>query len=210
MTRARRLLFIAFALSLLVHLIVALIVRPASPSRQNQTEVVSIEHRRMVIAVTKRLPTPPPPKPTPVPTRIPAPAPPRRRAPVAVAGGPAGGGGRGVATTPPATPVPAPIPTPANAACAQPNAAAAVVATPPPPEIAPEARVAGTSGTALVKVQLDPTGAITSTSVTQTTGNSSLDLVAVAMARDARYSPPLHDCKPIAGIYTFSVKFVAW
>jgi periplasmic protein TonB len=207
MRRAQRLLFIAFALSLLIHLLIALIVRPSSPSRQNQTEVVSIEHRRLVIALTKKMPTPPPPKP--VHTPAPAPAPPREKAPVAAAHGPAGGG-RGVATAPPATPTPAPVPTPSPAGCAHPNALAAVVATPPPPEIAPDARVSGTSGTALVKVQLDPSGAVTDTSVSQTSGNSSLDLVAVAMAHDAHYAPALRDCKPIAGIYTFSVKFVAW
>lgn len=209
MIRARRLLLIAFALSLLIHVLVAVIVRPASPSRENQTEVVSIEHRRTVIALTKKLPTPPPPSPRPLPRRASAPAPPRKSVPVAGGPGP-GGGGRGIATAVPATPVPAPAATPVPARCAQPNAAAAVVATPPPPDIAPDARVSGTSGTALVKVQLDASGGITDTSVTQTTGNSSLDLVAVAMARDARYSPALHDCKPIAGIYTFSVKFVAW
>jgi periplasmic protein TonB len=210
MRRARRLLFIAFALSLLLHLLIALIVRPASPSRQNQTEVVSIEHRRMVIALTKRMPTPPPPKPRPVHTPAPAPAPRREKTPVAVAHGPHGGGGRGVATATPATPTPAPVPRPSPQGCAHPDAGAAVVATPSPPEIAPDARVSATSGTALVKVQLDPSGAVTDTSVTQTSGNSSLDLVAVAMARDARYTPALRDCKPIAGIYTFSVKFVAW
>jgi periplasmic protein TonB len=209
MRRARRLLFIAFALSLLIHLLIALIVRPAAPSRQNQTEVVSIQHRRMVIALTKKMPSPSPPAPRPVRTLAPAPAPPRPKTPVAVARAPSGGG-RGVATATPATPKPAPVLTPSPAGCARPNAAAAVVATPPPPEIAPDARVSGTSGTALVKVQLDPSGAVTDTSVTQTSGNSSLDLVAVAMARDARYTPALHDCKPIAGIYTFSVKFVAW
>ena len=36
------------------------------------------------------------------------------------------------------------------------------------------------------------------------------DVVAVGMARDARYSAALRDCKPVAGSYTFSVKFVAW
>ncbi len=209
MRRARRLLFIAFALSLLVHLLIALIVRPAAPSRQNQTEVVSIQHRRMVIALTKKTPAPPSPTPRPIRTSAPAPAPPREKAPVAVARGP-GGGGRGLATAAPATPTPAPVPTPSPAGCAHPDAAAAVLATPSPPDIAPDARISGTSGTALVKVQLDPSGGVTDTSVTQTSGNSSLDLVAVAMARDARYTPALHDCKPIAGIYTFSVKFVAW
>ena len=59
-------------------------------------------------------------------------------------------------------------------------------------------------------MQLDANGQVTGASVTQSTGNSSLDLVAVAMARDARYTPALHECKPVASAYTFSVKFVAW
>jgi TonB family protein len=59
-------------------------------------------------------------------------------------------------------------------------------------------------------VQLDPQGYVLGASVTQSTGNSSLDLVAVAMARDARYAPALHDCKPVSAVAVFSVKFVAW
>jgi TonB family protein len=59
-------------------------------------------------------------------------------------------------------------------------------------------------------VSLDPEGQVLAAAVAQSTGNSSLDLVAVGMARDARYSAALHDCKPVAGSYTFSVKFVAW
>jgi len=61
-----------------------------------------------------------------------------------------------------------------------------------------------------VRVQLDPSGQVTGTGVVRSTGNSSLDLVAVAMARDARYTPALHGCKPVAGDFEFSVKFVAW
>jgi TonB family protein len=85
-----------------------------------------------------------------------------------------------------------------------------VVATPQPPDIPNEVRASGTSGTALVSVQLDASGQVTNTTVTQSTGNSSLDLVAIAMARAARYAPALRDCKPIASAYAFSVKFVAW
>jgi len=72
------------------------------------------------------------------------------------------------------------------------------------------ARADGTSGISLIKVQIDAQGAVTSAAVSQGTGNSSLDLVALAMARGARYSPALHECKPVAAAYTFSVKFYAW
>jgi TonB family protein len=108
-------------------------------------------------------------------------------------------------------PVPTPKPAPtATGACPQPNSGAAVVATPPPPDIALATRASGTSGVATISVQLDQSGQVTGAGVTQSTGNSSLDLVAVQMARDARYSPALHDCKPIPATYAFSVKFVAW
>lgn len=205
MKRAQRLLLVAFALSLLIHLIVALILRPPTPTTENQAEVVSIEHRPATIAVNPVTPPPPRPKTTPAP-HAPSSAPPRK--------GPEGGGpGAGTpAPTPPppaaaATPQPSPA---ASAGCTHANSAAAVVATPGPPEIALETRASGTSGTAVVGVQLDPTGQVTSANVTQSTGNSSLDLVALGMARDARYAPALHDCKPIASEYAFSVKFVAW
>jgi TonB family protein len=208
MKRIPRLLVIAFALSLLVHLIVALIMRPPTPTPQGQAEVVSIEHRPATIAVRKmQTPPPPPPKRTPAPRTV-ASAPPRKR------NGLEGPAGTAYATPPAPTPAPAtPAPTPAatsGAACAQPDARAAIAASPPPPDIAPGARTEGTSGVALVRVQLDPSGQVTGTGVVQSTGNSSLDLVALAMARDARYTPALHDCKPVAGDFTFSVKFVAW
>ena len=84
------------------------------------------------------------------------------------------------------------------------------MSTPAPPDIPLETRASGTSGTALVSVQLDAAGQVTGASVMQSTGNSSLDLVAVTMARDARYAPALRDCKPVVSAYTFSVKFEAW
>lgn len=203
--RVPRLLLVAFALSLLVHLIVAVALHPPIPTAQNQAEVVSLEHRPASIAM-KKMPTPPPP---PRPVRTPSALPQTSSRPVASSGPGAGSGGTARATAPPAATTPAPTATPASG-CTQPNAAAAVVTTPAPPQIAPDARAAGTSGTALVHVELDQSGNVTRTSVTQSTGNSSLDVVAVGMARDSHYSPALHDCKPIAAAYDFSVKFVAW
>ena len=203
MKRAPRLLLIAFALSLLVHLIVALIMRPPSPTTQSQAEVVSIEHRPATIAVTK-VPTPPP-----RPKRTPSPRVVSKSRPIA-SNGPNGAASSGASAQ---TPAPAVTEQPAatpKAGCAQANIGAAVIATPPPPDIAPAARTSGTNGVALVNVQLDTEGQITGANVTQSTGNSSLDLVAVSMARQARYSPALRDCKPVASAYDFSVKFVAW
>lgn len=207
MKRIPRLLVIAFALSLLVHLIVAVILRPASPTPQNQAEVVSIEHRPATIAVRK-IPTPPPP-PRPRPSPLAAKSAPPRASKGPAAPAEAGGGPAAARTPVAASPTPSPVAT-ANAGCTQPNAAAAVAVSPSPPDIAPEARTAGTNGVALVHVQLDSAGQVTSTGVMQSTGNSSLDLVAVSMARQARYTPALRDCKPVVGTYTYSVKFVAW
>jgi periplasmic protein TonB len=208
MKRGPRLLLVAFALSLLIHLLVAVIMHPPVPTFENQPEVVSIIHRPATIAV-RNVPTPPPP-PRPRPravSRSRSSAPPAHKGP-----GPAGLPGAGTPAPTPvavATPQPTAAATP-NAGCAQANAEAAIVATPAPPDIAAEARTSGTSGVAVVNVQLDTNGQVTGASITRSTGNSSLDLVAVAMARDARYSPALHDCKPIASAYAFSVRFVAW
>jgi periplasmic protein TonB len=94
--------------------------------------------------------------------------------------------------------------------CANATTGASVIATPAPPDIPTDVRASGTSGTVLVSVQLDASGGVTNATVTQGTGNSSLDVVALGMARDARYSPALRDCKPVAGAYVFSVRFVAW
>ena len=206
MKRIPRLLLVAFALSLLLHLIVALGLRPTAPTPETQSEVVSIQHRPSTIVVRKpQTPPPsPPPRQTPVP-RTAASAVPRK--------GPGLGGTQGASAATP-TPIvaqvtarPAASPT---SGCTQSNAVAALASTPGAPEIPLEARAAGTSGTALVSVQLDAAGTVTGATVTQSTGNSSLDLVAVGMARDARYSPALRDCKPVAGAYVYSVKFVAW
>ena len=202
MKRAPRLLLIAFALSLLVHLIVAFILHPPQPTPENQAEVVSIEHRPATIAVTKVPPPPPRPKRTPSPRVV------SSAKPIASTGpGAASSGSSAETPAPTATPQPAATP---NNGCVQANAAAAVLETPPPPQIAVDARTAGTSGTTVVEVEIDAGGQVTGASVKQSSGDSSLDLVAVSMARDARYSPALHDCKPIASAYNFSVKFVAW
>jgi TonB family protein len=207
MKRTQRLLLIAVALSLLVHAIVALILHPPTADFQNPPEVVSILRRSTSIAVARA--TPPPPRPTHTPsqrnlTQV------KRRARTGAPAPSQGGTGRSRATPAPALPPPPPTAAKFNGACAAPNAAAAVVDTPPAPDIPASVRADATSGTAQVAVALDATGQIVGANVAQSTGNSSLDLVAVAMARAARYSAALHDCKPIAGSATFSVKFVAW
>lgn len=205
MTRTRRLLLVALALSLVVHFLIALLLRPAAPTQQGQAEIVSLERRHATIAMTK-IPTPPPhPHHTPAPHPVASAPPAARKGPGAR--GQIAGGGKPAPTPPPPAPSPKAV---ANAACPAPNASPAVVATPGPPDIPLSVRAAATNGVALVKVALDAAGQVSDASVAQSTGNSSLDLVAVAMARDARYAPAYVACKAVASTYTFSVKFVAW
>lgn len=205
MRRPPRLLLIAFALSLLLHALIATFLRPARPSPQTQAEVISVV-RSVTIAAARQTPPPPRPHQTPHP-RIASPV--RTSLPK----GTVAAGSGGSSTSAPATPAPTPAPAAtvaAVSACSRKNLGPSVLATPGPPDIPTETRAEATNGTVVVKVQLDAGAAITGTSVEQSSGNSSLDLVAVAMARDARYSPAMADCKPVAGEYAFSVKFVAW
>jgi len=51
---------------------------------------------------------------------------------------------------------------------------------------------------------------VSGATVAQTSGSQALDLIAIGMARGATYSPALHDCKPVAAAYQFSVRFAAW
>lgn len=201
----QRLLLVAFLLSLLLHAIVALVVRQGRPSEQNEVEAVTIEHRS---AIT-RLQTPPPrPKVTPVPH----PRPSVRPAPAATKGEaarPASGGTGATPAAPPPSPPPAAVAATAPP-CANSDVGAAVVGDPPQPDVPNAARTDGTSGIATIAVTLDARGNVTAAAVAHGTGNSSLDLVALGMARAATYSPALHDCKPVAAAYTFSVKFFAW
>ena len=203
--RAQRLLIIAFAISLLIHLIFAVSLHPRRGREANEVEVVSIQHRPL--AMTQLQTPPPPPKATPIPQRRLAQRPAPRKMPATSASG----GGRG-----PAVATPAPIQTAAPRAtasapgCEKSDVDAAITQEPSQPQIPSDVRADGTSGVASVEVRLDDRGDVTTANVSQSTGNSSLDVVALSMAREARYSPALHACKPVAASYTFRVRFYAW
>jgi TonB family protein len=201
---SRNLLIAAFAISLLLHTLLALNLHPRRSEGPADVEVVSIERRATVIRAVKT----PPPRPrqthTPAPAESPAPK------PTSSGSKPSGSGGPGAPTAAP-TPVPTPAATSvAHNPCGRDDADAAVKTEPTPPVIPVSARADGTSGTTIVKVQLDVAGAVTGTAVTQTSGSQALDAIAMGMARDAEYSPALHDCKPVATAYEFSVRFAAW
>jgi protein TonB len=202
--RPQRLLVLAFVISLLIHLIFAVVVHRSRSSTPNEVEAVTIEHRSAIV----RLRTPPPrPRTTPAPhphaVVRPAPAKPQGAQPQ-----PGGAGLNPVETAPPPQPTAAAIAT--TAACAKSDAPAAVTQEPPQPQVPNAARTQGTSGIVTIRVQLDARGDVTGTQVSQGTGNSSLDLVALGMARAAAYAPATHDCKPIASEYAYSVRFFAW
>jgi TonB family protein len=200
---SRNLLIAAFLISLLLHGVLALNFHTRGSETPADVEVVQIEHRALVMHVTHTPPPPPHAKHTPAPSNSPAPK------PKGTGSKPAGNGGKAAATPAP-TAAPTAAATVASNPCGRNDADAALVTPPTPPVLPIEARADGTSGTTIVKVQLDVKGAVLGATVGQTSGNQALDLIAVGMARDADYSPALHDCKPVATVYEFSVRFAAW
>ncbi len=203
--RTRRILWLALLLSLAVHALIALNVHPQREPATPGVERVFIERRPLVIA---KAPTPPPtPRPTPRPVASPAPAvsaPPHAKP---------RGTGHGRASSPPArpaAPTPSPRPVPSAPTCTQTSAPAALLATPSPPILPVAARAAGTSGTTIVTVALDPHGTVIGTSLAQSSGNPALDAIATQLAVQARYAPAVRACRAVAGTYAFSVEFAAW
>lgn len=202
--RGQRLLLAAFAISLLIHLLWALFVRRTPPTSETQVETVTIRHRLTMTT----MPTPQPlPKRTPVPHPVATSRPAPRATHAMQSIGAQGGNGRATAA-PTQAPTPAATGTPTS--CEKNDIDAVVLSTPAPPDIPVAARSEGTSGITLVDVKLDAQGTVTGAAVAQSSGNSSLDVVALGMARDSTYKAATHDCKAVASTYTFSVKFVAW
>jgi periplasmic protein TonB len=216
MKRTRRLLIVAFALSLLIHAVVATRIHWSYREPTENVQIVHVQRitheKRIALMPTPPAHTPSPP-PTPIPTHVPS-APPRSVKPL---GKPAAHGNRhapvGVAAATPAptqAPTPAATATPATATCAKTNTPAQLAASPPPPEIAPQVRAQALSGTATVRVDLDASGAVQNATVIESTGNTSLDFVALSMAKSAQYTPAYENCKAVASTYNFSAKFIAW
>jgi TonB family protein len=216
--RARKILLAALAISLLVHLLLAGYIRWPIFGQSREEPVAKVR----ILRIARRTPPPPP---TPAPTPVPAPAAtPMVHASIA----PPPVTPRGNKGVPHVQTVPVPAHTPtvratataaptpmATATAAAPcgghaNAEPTVASTPDVADITPEARASKISGTAAIHVVLDPQGHVTDASVAQSSGNAGLDATAMQMARSATYTPHYVDCKPVAGAYTFTVKFVAW
>lgn len=213
--RARKIFIAAFAISLLLHLLLAGYIRWPFNQPSSETQIVKV--RRITVArIAPRTPQPPTPAPTPRAT----PAPKPKVIPPSITS--RGSRGPRVAhviappvtapgtAAPAATAAPTPLATPAAQACLAHDISPAVAATSAPVDIPPEARASKVSGTAAIAVQIDPLGRVTDATVSQSSGSTGLDAVAVQMAKGAAYTPALVKCKPVASTYTFKVKFVAW
>lgn len=195
--RARRFLIVAFALSLLIHLVATGVIRWPFPTPADEVQIVRIEHVH-----TTRIAHITPPPPTPQPRRVAV------HVAKATALNPKSNLTEGKIVTEAATPQASAAPTPtATPNCAAADTPVQVAASPPPPEIPAEARASRANGITRVQVAVDPNGAVSNATVLQSSGSAPMDLVAVSMARAAQYTPATHACKAIAANYTFQVKF---
>lgn len=211
-----RVLRIALATSLAVHLIIAAIVhsRPVTAAPQEKA------HKTYIIHLPPPTPTPPPPKP-----QLPHPQHrsvavqpairrthliahtdtkgPRIAPPVEPTGEPQPWETSGPPDVAPTAGPPAPTPTP-KPACSAPDIPAKAVVT--QTAVAPE-DAGGYTGQAKVQVDLDASGNVLGASIYQSTGSLELDRAALAAARASRYAPEERDCKNVSGSYLFVVDF---
>ena len=112
--------------------------------------------------------------------------------------GSTGSGPDTVPTDEPLLPTPTPKP-----ACSAPDVPARTtfVQSPDVPDRASQ------PATAKIRVDLDAAGEVRSVSVYESTGSMELDRAALAAARESHYAPEEHDCQKIAGSYLFTVDF---
>lgn len=232
---SKRFLLYGFAISIVLHLIFGPFVEwKRQGAEKNEVEKVSVT-KKVTKVVTPR-PTPKPtPTPTPPPTPTPAPktppphaTPPPKQVRLKVeppkttsnaVGAPTeqqynvkSGSQLGVpqgtlASGPPATPAPTATATGTpGPSCANPNveATATQKVTPDMPEIA---RQMGATGTAQIKVTLDPNGGIVSATVFRSTNNRALDQAALQAAQQSKYAPEIRNCQKVGGSYLYTVTF---
>ena len=213
-----RVLRIALAGSVAVHLIIAAIVyaRPVTAAPEQQPQKTHL-YKFLLQPPT---PKPPPRKPVlPHPQRHARAVRPAIHNPVHIAVTKPDGPPMGPPVEPTGNPVPvdtsgpgiaptdapiAPTPTP-KPACSAPDVPAKTLVTQSP--IVPEDQSDGFAGTAKVKVDLDAAGQVVGTSIYESTGNMQLDRAALSAARESRYAPEERDCKNVAGSYLFTIDF---
>ncbi len=203
MRTSRRFLLLALTISLLLHLVVAVVLRWPYTHVQPKPDVVTVS----ILSLKKTRPTP-----RPIPTVRPTSAPkaaatktstrPKRpgKNPVAPAG----------PRATPAAPTPSPQPSASANPCGIANAPAALLSAPTQPPIPATVRATMTSGITDVAVTLDPQGRVLTATLVRSSGNAALDALGVQMAKSATYTPARKACRSIAGSYDFTAKFVAW
>jgi protein TonB len=75
------------------------------------------------------------------------------------------------------------------------------------PAYPPDARRDGVEGTAVLRVKLDPAGAVTDVEVVTTTGDARLDAAAIAAVKGWTFAPKLDDGAPVAASLRVRVEF---
>jgi TonB family protein len=201
-SRTRRILWIALGVSLLLHLILAVVLRWPEYLPEQKTETVSILTRTHAMQIVHAMHTPVPHPPQPRASSVPRL---KHVVPVVVAHAKTG-----PAIAAEARPTPAPTSAPTGARCTTPNVPAALAASPPPADIPDAARAQAVNGTTRVQVRLDATGSVLDADVISSSGSPALDAAARTMALDASYDPAYARCAPVAADYMFSAKWVAW
>lgn len=218
-----RVLRIALAGSVAVHLLIAAIVYSHPVYAQPEQPPKPLHMYRLVMQPPPT-PTPPPPKPA---VHRPRKNAPQTRRPIRTVMPPVlpptnlGRAQPHPPVQPPGTPEPlatavaaaagptdgpiAPTPTP-KPACTAPDVPAHAVET--AQAVYPDdAQTSGFVGETQVKVSLDAAGAIVAAGVYASSGSFELDRAAVQAARASRFAPEQVHCKNVAGSYLFKVDF---
>ncbi len=203
--RANRYLWWALAISIVLHIFVALFFHRNPLGLRSGVARITVQALPRPLTIAHQTPVPPTPPPTP---------PPRARRVVAPPLSKRSGQGRAIRAVPP-TPAPSPPPTPKPApspalACLAASTSPRMLAEPTAPPIDPATRAQRTTGTSVIAIAIDARGALSDATIQSSSGNVALDVLALQMAKNAQYAPATHDCRDVAGTMLFRVKFQAW
>jgi TonB family protein len=215
----RRVLRIALAISLAVHLVIAAVIysRPVTAAPEQPPQ------RTQIVRLIAPPPTPTPQPPKHARTHVQQRARRAVRAAVHVLHVAANPHTIGPPIAAPVEPTPEPYPDVDESAAPE-TTSAPIIASPTPkpacsapdiaaktidaqsPEVPDDVRD-GFIGTAKVRVDLDAAGKVVGASIYESTGSVPLDQAAIAAARESRYAPEERDCKNVAGSYLFTIDF---
>lgn len=213
-----RVLTVALALSLFIHLVFAAVIRPI-----HSVEAAPEQTPAPVRIIVIHTPPPPTPAPTPTPSKQ---SPPQRRTPAhfqpprvtsyndnnrgpseplpngIVSNATPGPAASALASATPGTPEPTPTPKPA---CSVPNVPATTVSVVSPS--VPDEVGTDVDAQAQVRVSLQPDGSVEAVQIYRSTGNGLLDREAMRAARGSTYRAEIRDCIAVRGDYLFTVDF---